>query len=240
MNSPSRWRSFLEERTGLPSALARAVDVAVPGGPRWRRVFGASLAAVLVLEAVTGLALMTTYAPGTTTAWSSTTCARCSPRSATRACVPKWCRPRTRRPHGSTASMNHVLDRAAGRPRELNYLLGLALGGLSLFAAMTGFPLAWDQRGYWVSRIETGLIGSAPVVGPLLQRVLVGGAHYGQLTLTRFYALHVWLVPLALLLGVWAHVAMVRRHGLRGDAHRGDPEARWWCPARRWSSGPGP
>lgn len=228
MSEPSRWREYLEERTGLPSAIGRAVDVAAPGGPRWRRVFGVALTALLLLEGVTGAAMMTVYSPGTTTAWSSTWYLET---------VLPWGRlVRGLHHFGAHAIVvllllhlaQVVLDRASRRPRELNYLLGLALAGLVLFATMTGFPLAWDQRGYWVSRIETGVIGSVPFVGAILQRLLVGGAHYGQLTLTRFYTLHAWLVPLALLLGVWAHVAMVKRHGLAGDASRGDADARWW------------
>jgi ubiquinol-cytochrome c reductase cytochrome b subunit len=226
--NPSGWKAYLEERTGLPGALGRAVDVALPGGPRWRRVFGASLLALLLLEAVTGAAMMTVYAPGTSTAWSSTWYLE--------AVIP-WGRMVRGLHHFGTHGIvvllllhlaQVVLDRASRRPRELNHLLGLGLAGLVLFAAMTGFPLAWDQRGYWVSRIETGIIGSSPVLGPTLQRLLIGGARYGQLTLTRFYTLHVWVVPLALLLGIWAHVAMVKRHGLKGDAGRGDFEARWW------------
>ena len=225
---PLGWKAFLEERTGLPSARARAFDVAMPGGPRWRRVFGASLAMLLLLEALTGVAMMTVYSPGITTAWSSTWYLEA---------VLPWGRMVRGLHHFGTHAIvvllalhlaQVVIDRATRRPRELNYLLGLALAGLVLFATMTGFPLAWDQRGYWVSRIETGIIGSVPVLGPTLQRLLIGGTHYGQLTLTRFYTLHVWLVPLALLLGVWAHVAMVRRHGLKGDAARGDTDARWW------------
>lgn len=228
MSDRPRWIEYLEERTGLPSALGRAADVAMPGGPRWRRVFGAALLALLALEGVTGAAMMTVYSPGTASAWSSTWYLEA---------VLPWGRAvRALHHFGAHAIVvvlvlhlgQVILDRATRRPRELNHLLGLALAGLVLFATMTGFPLAWDQRGYWVSRIETGIVGSVPLVGPVLQRLLVGGAHYGQLTLTRFYTLHVWLVPLALLLGVAAHVAMVRRHGLAGDPSKGDPEARWW------------
>ncbi len=228
MASPPRWKAYLEERTGLPSALGRAVDVAMPGGPRWRRVFGTSLTVLLLLEAVTGAAMMSVYSPGISTAWSSTWYLEA---------VLPWGRMVRGLHHFGTHAIvvllalhlaQVLIDRASRRPREVNHLLGLALGGLVLFAAMTGFPLAWDQRGYWASRIETGIIGTVPVVGTFLQRLLIGGAHYGQLTLTRFYTLHVWLVPLALLLGVWAHVAMVRRHGLKGDADHGDTDARWW------------
>lgn len=228
MASTPRWKAYLEERTGLPGALGRAFDVAMPGGPRWRRVFGASLAALLLLQAVTGAAMMTVYSPGTGAAWASTWYLEE---------VLPWGRlVRGLHHFGTHATVallvlhlaQVVIDRAFRRPRELNHLLGLALAGLVLFAAMTGFPLAWDQRGYWVSRIETGIVGGVPLAGPVLRRLLVGGAHYGQLTLTRFYTLHVWLVPLALLVGAWAHVAMVRRHGLKGDAARGDLGGRWW------------
>jgi hypothetical protein len=76
-------------------------------------------------------------------------------------------------------------------PREVNWWLGLALGAMVLGFAMTGFPLAWDQRGYWVSHVETGIMGTLPVVGPLVQRLVLGGTQYGALTLTRFFTLHV-------------------------------------------------
>src|SRR5687768_7431082 len=65
-------KAALEERTGVASAFSRATDVAVPGGARWRYVFGAVLVALFVVEAITGAAMMTVYSPGTQTAWAST------------------------------------------------------------------------------------------------------------------------------------------------------------------------
>ena len=221
-------KSWIDERTGLSLKLSHLANVAMPGGARWRRVFGHSMLILIALEVLTGVAMMTVYTPSTTNAWSSTWYIE--------TVLPLGHLVRGAHHFGAHAIvvllglhvMQTVFDRAGARPRELNHLMGLGIAGLVVFELMTGFPLAWDQRGYWVSRIETGIIGSAPVVGPMLQRFLVGGLHYGQLTITRFYTLHVALVPLALAMGILAHLAMVRTHGLVGDASKGDPDARWW------------
>ncbi len=219
---------WFEDRTGLPSALRRFGEMSVPGGPRWRHTLGWALVALLVVEAVTGLALMTVYSPHPTAAWSSIfylqevlpwgRLVRAMHRMAS---------------HGMVVLMGlhlgAVLFKGAHRrPRELTWWIGLGLAGLVLAFCITGFPLAWDQRGYWSSRVETGIMGSVPVAGPWIQRFFQGGTHYGALTLTRFYTLHVAVLPLIVAGLVAAHVAMVRRHGLYGPTASSDPEERWW------------
>ena len=113
-------------------------------------------------------------------------------------------------------------------PREANWWVGLALAAMVLGFTMTGFPLAWDQRGYWVSRVETGIIGTMPVIGPIAQRLVLGGAQYGALTLTRFYTLHVVVLPLTFLGLLGAHIAMVRRHGIKAAEGASAREESWW------------
>src|SRR2546428_602933 len=98
------------------------------------------------------------------------------------------------------------------RPREVNWIVGVMLLGLVLGFALTGYLLPWDQKGYWATQVATGIMGSVPGGEPL--RVLLqGGSEYGNLTLTRFYALHVFVLPigLAVLLGI--HLALFRKHG---------------------------
>ena len=63
--------------------------------------------------------------------------------------------------------------------------------------AITGNPLPWDQKGYWAYQIETGIAGTMPVIGPAIKSLLIGGAEFGNLTLTRLYTLHVILLPTA-------------------------------------------
>jgi ubiquinol-cytochrome c reductase cytochrome b subunit len=205
----------------------RPLDAPVTSGPSWRHAVGAALVALLLVEALTGVAMMTVYSPGVHTAWSSTFYLQH---------VLPWGAPVRAMHHWASQALVVLLGvhlavtvaaKAHRAPRELNWFLGLAAAGLTLAFCTTGFPLAWDQKGYWASRVETGIIGTIPVVGPLAQRAVLGGARYGALTLTRFYTLHVAVLP-ALLVGlVLAHVAMVRRHGTAPREGGGAPE-RWW------------
>jgi ubiquinol-cytochrome c reductase cytochrome b subunit len=114
-------------------------------------------------------------------------------------------------------------------PREITWWLGLVLLGLLLAFCLTGSLLPWDERGYWATRVTMGIAGTAPLIGGALTRVLAGGHEFGNLTLTRFYAVHAMLLPLLLLAFGVAHVAGMRRHGVTAPP-KADPridEAFW-------------
>ena len=97
----------------------------------------------------------------------------------------------------------------------------MALLFLTLGFSLTGYLLPWDQKGYWATKVATNIMGGAPVLGPYLQKIVVGGSDYGNQTLTRFYGLHVGVLPLLFFMCLAAHVALFRRHGLTPprDAH---------------------
>src|SRR5205823_13517838 len=96
------------------------------------------------------------------------------------------------------------------KPREATWWLGLVLLGLLLAFCLTGSLLPWDERGYWATRVTLGIAGTTPLVGAPLERLLTGGHQFGNLTLTRFYAVNAMLLPLLLIaLGV-AQVAALR------------------------------
>jgi ubiquinol-cytochrome c reductase cytochrome b subunit len=99
-------------------------------------------------------------------------------------------------------------------PREVNWWFGLALLFATLGFSLTGYLLPWDQKGYWATKVATNIMGGAPGVGPYLQKIVVGGGDYGNQTLTRFYGLHVGILPGLFVLCLVAHVALFRRHGL--------------------------
>jgi ubiquinol-cytochrome c reductase cytochrome b subunit len=82
--------------------------------------------------------------------------------------------------------------------------------GLSL----TGYLLPWDQKGYWATQVATNIAGNLPVLGPWLQKIIVGGPTYGHHTLTRFFALHVGILPPLVIVLIIAHLAVFRRHGV--------------------------
>jgi len=98
-------------------------------------------------------------------------------------------------------------------PRELTWLLGLALLGLVLAFGLTGVLLPWDQNAYWGTRVRTDIVASVPGVGAAIRSLLRGGDPVGALTLTRFYGMHTLLLPALLLAVGGAHAWLAWRHG---------------------------
>ncbi|MEA3336488.1 MAG: cytochrome b N-terminal domain-containing protein [Chloroflexota bacterium] len=98
-------------------------------------------------------------------------------------------------------------------PREFNWIVGVVLLLLTLGASFTGYLLPWDQLSYWAITVGTNVAGYAPVVGPDMRMMLLGGFEVGQAALTRFYALHIIVIPGALLLLISLHLWRVRKDG---------------------------
>jgi ubiquinol-cytochrome c reductase cytochrome b subunit len=96
--------------------------------------------------------------------------------------------------------------------------------GLSL----TGYLLPWDEKGYWATKVATNMMALVPLVGPALQKVVVGGSEYGHHTLTRFFALHAGVLPAALAVLTVIHVALLRRHGLKAREPYKKPDSTFW------------
>ena len=121
-----------------------------------------------------------------------------------------------------------IVDGAYRRRREINFWLGLILMQIVFGLALTGYLLPWDQKGYYATQVSTEIMGSAPVVGPLLQQLVQGGSRYGHHTLTRFFAMHAGFLPAALVLFLVLHVYMFRRHGLTVRRPKDRPETTFW------------
>jgi ubiquinol-cytochrome c reductase cytochrome b subunit len=215
------WRrlgDWLDERVGHRALLAHLLDEPIPGGARWRYVFGSCLLFLFLLQAGTGVLLATCYAPSTGSAWASVAYFERE--------VPLGWLVRGLHNGGASAmvvvALLHLLQTAwAGayrRPRELTWWLGLLLLGCVFAFALTGYLLPWDQKGYFATQVVTSLIGAAPLVGGWLRDLVQGGPAYGNLTLTRFYAAHVLVLPALTLALVVAHVGLMRRHGVTPPA----------------------
>jgi ubiquinol-cytochrome c reductase cytochrome b subunit len=206
--------NWFDDRTGYRAFVATFHEENMPGGACWRYVFGSGLAAVFLIQAFTGLLMMTAYSPSTGSAWGSVYY------------ISKvmWMGWFIRGLHhfGAQALMVllllhflQVLVAGAYRPpREVNWWLGLLLLVLTVGFGHTGYQLPWDQKGYWATKVVTNIIGGAPYIGPYLKTVVVGGTEYGNQTLSRFYGLHVGFLPVLTILVLGAHVALARRHGL--------------------------
>src|SRR5512134_154464 len=98
-------------------------------------------------------------------------------------------------------------------PREFNWVVGVTLLLLTLGASFTGYLLPWDQLSYWAITVGTNIAGYAPVAGPPMREVLLGGVEVGQNTLIRFYTLHIAALPLLIILFVSIHLWRVRKDG---------------------------
>jgi ubiquinol-cytochrome c reductase cytochrome b subunit len=201
-------RAYLRER-GLTGSGAPATI----GEASFAYVFGAVLVFLLVLQAVTGLALAAFYAPSSTDAWASVAYLQDQ--------VTLGWFLRGVHFHGASALVivaglhlvQTALVGAYKKPRELVWWLGLLLMILVLAWAVTGYVLRWDQAGFYANKVEMEITAATPVVGGLVKKLALGGNDYGNLTLTRFYALHVLFLPVIVGAVTWGHVALARKLG---------------------------
>lgn len=117
--------------------------------------------------------------------------------------------------------------------RRWTWVVGVGLLMVVLGFGFTGYLLPWDMKAYFGTRVGANIAGYTPLVGPYVRRFLLGGETIGELTLPRFYALHVLVLPLALLALVGLHLFLVRLYGITAPWRRTDetaPEAETFFP----------
>jgi menaquinol-cytochrome c reductase cytochrome b subunit len=102
------------------------------------------------------------------------------------------------------------------KPRELNWMVGVLLLLIILGFALTGYLLPWDQKAYWATTVTLNIARSVPFAGEFVSSLLKGGTDLGALTLMRWYAAHVFLLPACLIAFTIAHIYLMRRHGISG------------------------
>ena len=100
------------------------------------------------------------------------------------------------------------------KPRELNWVSGVTLFILTLAFGFTGYLLPWDQRAFWATTVGSEIAGGIPVIGDLALVFLRVGWDISALTLSRFYALHILIIPIITIGMMLAHFIMVRRQGI--------------------------
>lgn len=205
---------FWDSRTGWRSLRRRVLLEPIPGGSRWAAAFGSLLLFTFMLQVVTGILLMMNYAPSVSTAWASV---RFIQEDVTLGWLIRglhhW---------GSSAMVILLLFHlvqvfvwgAYKRPREFTWMVGVVLLGLTLALAFTGYLLPWDQKAYWASKVGLGIMSTTPLIGDYLRTLLQGGSEMGNLTLTRFFTLHAFVLPGLLVLLTVVHLYLFRLHGV--------------------------
>lgn len=206
---------WIETRTGLVSSVASFFREEIPASSGWHQVFGSVALFGFLVQLFTGVLLALNFAPTATEAHESM----------------KYILMEVtggrfiRQLHHWGASLMIVvvvlhmiqvlLWGAYKKPREATWLSGIVLLLLTLGYGLTGYLLPWDNRAYWGTVVAVQIAGTAPVMGHWAQELL--GAPNGQVgavTFSRFYTLHVVLLPIATFALVALHVMLVRRHGV--------------------------
>ena len=205
---------WIDHRTGVRQLTKSVLFENIPGGSRWRYVWGSTLTFTIFVQFVTGVFLWMGYSASSGDAWESVNYIQ-------NEMTGGWL---LRGIHHWTAQlmplllllhlMQVVIDGAYKAPREVNYWFGVLLLVLVLALSLTGYLLPWDQKGFWATRVATNLMNLVPFVGPEIQKLVVGGTEYGHHTLTRFFALHAGVLPGLLVLLVVGHIYLFRRHGI--------------------------
>jgi menaquinol-cytochrome c reductase cytochrome b subunit len=204
---------WIDERTGLSGAGRWVMFRKVPKGTNWFYTLGSATLFAFLSQAVTGVFLAMYYDPSPTRAYES---ARYITNDVflgefVRA-MHKW---------GSTMMVILIFLHMARTfffgaykyPRELNWVIGVVLLILTFVMSLTGYLLPFDQRSYWATIVAANITASGPLAGPYLGDALRGGAEFGATTLSRFYAIHMLLVPGLIAALIGAHLYLVTKLG---------------------------
>src|SRR5450432_4252091 len=205
---------WIDERTSLSGGVRWLLFRKVPRGVNWFYTLGSATMFAFLSQAVTGVFLAMYYRPAATGG------AYESIRYITDQAflgqfvrgMHKW---------GSSV-MVILIFLHMGRtfffgaykyPRELNWVIGVVLLILTMTMSFTGYLLPFDQRSYWATIVGVNINGTGPLLGPYLSDFLRAGPEFGATTLSRFYAIHMLLVPGAIAALIGAHLYLVAKLG---------------------------
>ncbi len=108
------------------------------------------------------------------------------------------------------------------RPREFNWMIGVGLLMTTMGFGFTGYSLIYEQLSYWASVVGTNIAEATPLIGGILANFIRGGPEVGPNTLTRFFVLHIGVLPTVMVILLGLHVVQVRLHGVTRLRFEGD------------------
>jgi ubiquinol-cytochrome c reductase cytochrome b subunit len=206
---------WLDRRLGFVKPITEAAEHPIPASSAsWWYVFGSAATVILMMQVVTGILLALVYTPTARDAWNSLNFLN-------HGLTLGWF---LRALHGWGSDfmiaivlihMTQVFMFGAYKfPRELTWIVGVFLLLLTLGMAFTGQVLRFDQDAYWGLGIGASIMGRVPWIGGWLVHFMLGGPIIGATTFSRFFALHVFIIPGILIALVGVHVWMVLRLGI--------------------------
>lgn len=212
----SRLYTWLDSRLKLKRLQRTLLDEPIPGGASWIYVFGSATLFLFLLQALTGMFLAIYYAPTPDHAYDSIQFIEKE--------VMFGQFVRGLHHWGASAMVIliglHMLQTflygAYKPPREVMWMVGVVLFLIILTFAFTGYLLPWDQNAYWATQIGINMVGTVPIIGDFLAKVLRAGESLGALTLSRFFAVHVLFLPALIAGGILLHLFILRRVGPAG------------------------
>ncbi len=208
---------WVDHRTGFETAVRNFLYEDIPASSGWHQVFGTVAMFLFFVQAFTGILLAFNYAPQPGDAYHSL-----------QYIVTQITGGRLIRGlhHWGSSVMVVVVGLhmiqvalwgAYKKPREATWILGVLLLLLVLAFGLTGYLLPWDNRAYWATVVTVQIGGLVPVFGEYLLEFLGGSEGVGVSTFTRFYTLHVLMLPGLTVLLMMLHIHLVRKHGVTAD-----------------------
>lgn len=210
-------RDWVCERTGFDKVWTALFARHIPeakGPVAWLYTLGSASMFVFTIQAVTGALLAMNYVPSPDHAYDSVNFISGSVMSG-------WLIRGLHHWGASTMVVLVVLHMlrvyfmgSYKYPREGTWMVGVVLLLLVIGLGFTGYLLPWDQKAYWATMVGTNIAAQTPVIGGMVAKVLKGGTDMGAATLTRFYALHVLILPALIVLTMGVHLFLVVWHGI--------------------------
>jgi quinol-cytochrome oxidoreductase complex cytochrome b subunit len=205
---------WVDERTAGVRATKWFLFRHVPRDVSWAQTLGSATLTAFIVQTLTGVILAMYYTPDPRTAYQSI-------EHITNELTLGWL---VRGMHRWGASVFIILlflhmgrvflFGAYKYPRELTWITGVLILATGMLLGFTGYLLPWDQTAYWATVVGINLNGTAPFAGPWLAQFLASGPEIGADTLAKWYALHMLVLPGAIIALIGVHIYLVTRLGV--------------------------